>query len=164
MRRVEFARARRSAQARLQRLRILTRQFGGHARGDFRIVAQRQDVAARRANGGELVDALDGAFSAVTLAEIAPRLDAEEMIWAPVLTAAEAIVDPQAIAAGAIVQTPQHEGPPLNAPGAPIRFPGADDGPKGPAPKMGEHTRAVLAQLGYSETEIDALFESGAAA
>jgi crotonobetainyl-CoA:carnitine CoA-transferase CaiB-like acyl-CoA transferase len=119
---------------------------------------------ARRANGGELVDALDGAFSAVTLAEIAPRLDAEEMIWAPVLTAAEAIVDPQAIAAGAIVQTPQHEGPPLNAPGAPIRFPGANDGPKGPAPKVGEHTRAVLAQLGYSETEIDALFESGAAA
>jgi crotonobetainyl-CoA:carnitine CoA-transferase CaiB-like acyl-CoA transferase len=28
---------------------------------------------------------------------------------------------------------------------------------------MGEHTRSVLAQAGYSEAEIDALFASGAA-
>ncbi|PZO52051.1 MAG: CoA transferase [Alphaproteobacteria bacterium] len=119
---------------------------------------------ARRANGADLVDVLDEAFAAFTLAELAGRLDAEEMIWSPVQTAAEAIVDPQAIAAGAVVQTPQHEGPPINAPGAPIRFPGADDGPKGPAPKLGEHTRAVLTQFGYSEDEIDALYASGAAA
>jgi crotonobetainyl-CoA:carnitine CoA-transferase CaiB-like acyl-CoA transferase len=119
---------------------------------------------ARRANGPELVDLLDAAFAAAPLADIATRLDAEEMIWAPMLTAAEAIADPQAIAAGAVVQTPQADGTTINAPGAPIRFPGADDGPKGPAPQMGEHTRAVLAQLGYSEAEIDALYESGAAA
>lgn len=119
---------------------------------------------ARRANGADLVDVLDEAFAAFKLAELAGRLDAEEMIWSPVQTAAEAIVDPQAIAAGAVVQTPQHEGPPINAPGAPIRFPGADDGPKGPAPKLGEHTRAVLTQFGYSEDEIDALYASGAAA
>jgi crotonobetainyl-CoA:carnitine CoA-transferase CaiB-like acyl-CoA transferase len=29
---------------------------------------------------------------------------------------------------------------------------------------MGEHTRAVLAQLGYSDAEIDAFYASGAAA
>jgi len=119
---------------------------------------------ARRANGADLVDVLDEAFAVFTLAEVAGRLDAEEMIWSPVQTAAEAIIDPQAIAAGAVVQTPQHEGPPINAPGAPIRFPGADDGPKGPAPKLGEHTRAVLTQLGYSQDEINALYASGAAA
>ena len=86
------------------------------------------------------------------------------MIWAPVLSAAEAVSDPQTIAAGAVVQTPQHNGPPINAPAAPIRFPGADDGPKGPAPKVGEHTSAVLAELGYSENEIADLLGSGAAA
>ncbi len=118
----------------------------------------------RRQNGPALVDLLDAAFGARDLAEIAASLDAEELIWAPVLTAAEAVKDPQAIAAGAVVQTPQHDGTTINAPGAPIRFPGADDGPKGPAPKMGEHTRQVLAQAGYSEAEIDALFASGAAA
>jgi crotonobetainyl-CoA:carnitine CoA-transferase CaiB-like acyl-CoA transferase len=118
----------------------------------------------RRQNSGELVDLLDAAFAARTMDEIAPALDAEEMIWAPVLSAAEAAADPQAIAAGAVVQTPQHDGTTINAPAAPVRFPGADDGPKGPAPKTGEHTRAVLAQAGYSENEIEALFASGAAA
>ncbi len=107
---------------------------------------------------------LDDAFAALTQAEVAAALDAEEMIWAPVLTAAEAAADPQAIAAGAVVQTPQHDGSTTPTPAGPIRFPGADDGPKGPAPRVGEHTRAVLAEAGYSETEIDALYASGAAA
>ena len=86
------------------------------------------------------------------------------MVWAPILSPAEAISDPQAIAAGCVVQTPTHEGGVFNAPASPVRFPGADDGPKGPAPRFGEHTRAVLAELGYSESEIDALYSSGAAA
>ena len=119
---------------------------------------------ARRENGAQLVPLLDAAFAARPLAEIAPALDAEEMIWAPMLTAAEAIVDPQAIAAGCVVRTPKHDGGVMNAPAAPVRFPGADDGPKGPSPRAGEHTRAVLAELGYSEAEIDDLFAKGAAA
>ena len=121
-------------------------------------------VRARREHGAELVPLLDEAFAARPLAEIAPALDAEQMIWAPVLTAAEAIADPQALAAGCVVQTPKHDGGVMNAPAAPIRFPGADDGPKGPSPRPGEHTRAVLAELGYSKEEIDALYASGAAA
>lgn len=131
-----------------------------HLIEDERFVRAKQ----RRKNGPELVDLLDAAFAARDLLEIAASLDEEELIWAPVLTAAEAIKDPQALAAGAIVQTPQADGSTIRAPAAPIRFPGADDGPKGPAPKVGEHTRAVLAQAGYSESEIDALFASGAAA
>ncbi len=118
----------------------------------------------RRQNGGALVDMLDAAFASRDLAEIAASLDAEQLIWAPVLSAAEAIVDPQAIAAGAVVQTPQRDGTTINAPGAPIRFPGVSDNPRGPAPLAGEHTRAVLAELGYGAEEIDAMFASGAAA
>jgi crotonobetainyl-CoA:carnitine CoA-transferase CaiB-like acyl-CoA transferase len=119
---------------------------------------------ARRKFGGELVDLLDEAFAKLTIAETSVALDSEEMIWAPVQSAAEAVADPQAIAAGAIVRTPQHDGSTIAAPGGPVRFPGVDDGPKGPAPLPGEHTRAVLAQAGYSEAEIEALFASGAAA
>lgn len=121
-------------------------------------------VRARREHGAELVPLLDEAFASRPLIEIAAALDAEEMIWAPVLTAAEAIADPQAIAAGCVVETPRHDGGTMNAPAAPVRFPGADDGPKGPSPRPGEHTRAVLAELGYSSAEIDALYASGAAA
>jgi len=122
------------------------------------------NVRDRREHGAELVPLLDEAFAAHPLAEIAPALDAEEMIWAPVLTAAEAIADPQAIAAGCVVQTPKHDGGLMNAPAGPIRFTGADDGPKGPSPRAGEHTRAVLAELGYSEAEIEDMYATGAAA
>ena len=118
----------------------------------------------RRENGAELVPLLDEAFAARSFDEIAAALDAEEMIWAPVLTAAEAIADPQAIAAGCVVQTPRHDGGVMNAPAGPVRFPGADDGPKGPSPRAGEHTRAVLLEAGYSGAEIDAMYASGAAA
>ena len=48
----------------------------------------------------------------------------------------------------------------FKAPGGPARFPGADDGPKGPAPTMGQHTHEILSALGYSEAEI--LAASGA--
>jgi crotonobetainyl-CoA:carnitine CoA-transferase CaiB-like acyl-CoA transferase len=81
-----------------------------------------------------------------------------------VLTPAEAVADPQALAAGCVVKTPTANGGTINAPAAPIRFVGADDGPKGPAPSAGQHTRAVLAQAGYSAAEIDAMYASGAAA
>jgi crotonobetainyl-CoA:carnitine CoA-transferase CaiB-like acyl-CoA transferase len=118
----------------------------------------------RREHGAALVDLLDEAFAARPLAEIAAALDAEAMIWSPVLTPAEAIADRQAIAAGCVVQTPLHDGGVMPAPAGPVRFPGADDGPKGPAPRPGEHTRAVLAELGYSAADIDALYASGAAA
>lgn len=118
---------------------------------------------ARRENAAELVPLLDDAFAKLDYAQAAAALDGEHMVWAPILSPAEAISDPQAIAAGCVVQTPTHEGGLFNAPASPVRFPGADDGPKGPAPRFGEHTRAVLAELGYSDAEIDALHSSGAA-
>lgn len=119
---------------------------------------------ARRDNGAALVALLDDAFGALSLAEAGAALDAEDIIWSPVQKAADAIRDPQLIAAGGVVQTPQNDGGSILAPGGPLRFPGADDGPKGPAPRMGEHTRAVLTEAGYSAEAIEALFASGAAA
>jgi crotonobetainyl-CoA:carnitine CoA-transferase CaiB-like acyl-CoA transferase len=128
--------------------------------GDARFASSK----SRRENKTALVALLDDAFARFTLGEIGPALDQEDLIWAPVLSPAEAIADGQAIAAGCVVETPNGKGASFKAPAGPIRFPGADDGPKGPAPGVGQHTRAVLSELGYSTGEIDALFSSGAAA
>lgn len=118
---------------------------------------------ARRANQRVIVEILDEAFSRYDKEEIAKRLDEYAIAWSPVQTLGEVAQDPQALAAGAIVQTPsaKGDGTTYPSPASPVRFPGADDGPKGPSPAMGEHSRDVLLSLGYSADEISALISSG---
>ena len=114
----------------------------------------------RRANSAACIDLFDEAFGKLTRAEIAQRLDQYSIAWAPVQTLAEVAKDPQVIASGAISQTPsaKGDGSTYASPSSPVRFPGADDGPKGPSPAMGQHTRDVLSAMGKSDIEIDALY------
>ncbi len=118
---------------------------------------------ARRKHAAACVDMMDCAFANFTRAEIAARLDENGLAWAPVQTLAEVADDPQTEAAGAIAQVPHAsaDGSHFASPASPVRFPGADDGPKGPSPAMGEHTREVLGSLGMSEAEIDAALKAG---
>ncbi|MEL7481323.1 MAG: CaiB/BaiF CoA-transferase family protein [Pseudomonadota bacterium] len=119
----------------------------------------------RRQNAGELVDLFDAAFAKFTKLEIATRLDVEQIAWAPVQTLAEVAADPQVAATGAITEVPSASGDgTFKSPASPVRFPGADDGPKGASPRPGEHSRDVLTALGLSTEEIDALIASGAVA
>ena len=117
----------------------------------------------RRRNVKECVEILDAGFAKYTREEMAKRLDEQSLAWSPVQTLAEAALDPQVKAAGGIVDVPSSagDGTTFSSPASPVRFPGADDGPKGPAPRLGEHTRDVLASLGRSSTEIDQLLEAG---
>ncbi|MCR9078781.1 MAG: CoA transferase [Hyphomonadaceae bacterium] len=116
---------------------------------------------SRRANAAELVTIMDAEFGKYTKAEIAQRLDDESIAWAPVQTLAEVAKDPQVAAAGGITQVPSAsgDGSSFSSPASPIRFPGADDGPKGPSPLMGEHSRDILGALGYDDAKIDGLFK-----
>lgn len=117
----------------------------------------------RMDNKAELVRALDEGFGELTLAEATARLTAGDVIWAPLQTPAEAQEDEYLKSAGCFVEVEDRDGERYLAPASPARFPGAHDGPKGPAPGLGQHTREVLAQVGYSEADIDRLVASGAA-
>ncbi len=130
-------------------------------------LAEEEDLATskgRRANGRRVVETLEAAFAKFSTEEVSARLDAESIAWAPVQTLAQVAKDPQVEAAGGIVQTPSRGGGTFRAPAAPARFPGTDDGPKGPSPTPGEHTRETLSGLGMSEGEIYDLFEQGVVA
>jgi crotonobetainyl-CoA:carnitine CoA-transferase CaiB-like acyl-CoA transferase len=146
---------------------------GGHGGWEaFLKAAGREDLIAderfasgkaRRANSRELAQELDAAFAALPMAEIAQRLNDADLVWAPLQTPAEVAEDPQIAAAGAFVEIEDGAGGTYRSVSAPARFPGADATVRPPSPKLGEHTRSVLEELGYGAADIDAMIESGAA-
>ena len=119
---------------------------------------------ARRQHARELCAELDAAFAALTFEEIARRLDEADLVWAPMQTPAEVAADPQVAAAGAFVDVEDGKGGTYRSPAAPARFPGADASVRPPSPQLGEHTREVLGELGYSDSEVAEIFATGAAA
>ncbi|PKP76566.1 MAG: CoA transferase [Alphaproteobacteria bacterium HGW-Alphaproteobacteria-3] len=117
----------------------------------------------RRANAAELVDILDAAFAAHDVEYWRAKLDAEDIIWAPLMRPADVFADPQAHAAGAYVTVPEEDGSGTYlAPASPIRFPGYDDTPKSASPALGQHTLETLQAAGFTDAEIAALRSSGA--
>jgi crotonobetainyl-CoA:carnitine CoA-transferase CaiB-like acyl-CoA transferase len=78
-------------------------------------------------------------------------------------TLMELEMNPQAHEAGCFVETPDGWGGSFWGPASPVRFPGVDTSPTGPAPKLGQHTREVLIEAGYDPAAVDALIASGAA-
>lgn len=119
---------------------------------------------ARRENSPALVAEFDQAFAELPFDEIARRLDAADMVWSAVQTPADVVADPQVAAAGALIDVEDGEGGTYRSPAAPMRFPGADVAVRPAAPGLGQHTREVLAELGYTSERIEAMFAEGAAA
>jgi crotonobetainyl-CoA:carnitine CoA-transferase CaiB-like acyl-CoA transferase len=103
----------------------------------------------RRHNAKELVAELDELFAGRARAEWTEVFDRHDVWWAPVNTAEDVVVDPQAIAAGAFVEVPDGLGSGSHrAVATPVRFANPDDArPRGPVPALGEHTEEVLREL-----------------
>jgi crotonobetainyl-CoA:carnitine CoA-transferase CaiB-like acyl-CoA transferase len=107
--------------------------------------------------------ALEAAFESRTLEEAGALLNEADIAWAPMETLMELEMNPQAHEAGIFVETPDGWGGSFYGPASPVRFPGVDTAPRRPAPKLGEHTREVLLELGYDEAQVTAMLAAGAA-
>ena len=118
----------------------------------------------RKDNSVALVAELDDAFGSLDFEDIARRLDEVDLVWAPVQTPAQVAADPQVAAAGALIDVEDGQGGTYRSPAAPARFPGADATVRPAAPGLGQHTREVLAEIGYAPAEIEAMLASGSAA
>jgi crotonobetainyl-CoA:carnitine CoA-transferase CaiB-like acyl-CoA transferase len=99
--------------------------------------------------------ALETAFEAMTLDEAAALLDAADIAFGTMDTLAELEMNPQAHEAGCFVEVADGWGGSFWSPASPVRFPGVDTSPRGPAPKLGQHTREVLLEAGLTEAEVD---------
>ncbi|MEQ1890539.1 MAG: CaiB/BaiF CoA-transferase family protein [Alphaproteobacteria bacterium] len=113
---------------------------------------------ARRKNATEIVAILDEVFAKKTLEQWGRIFDDSDLVWAPVQTSAQVVVDPQAHAAGAFVDVTRKNGETYKSVATPVRFhDGEDAQPRGDTPAFGEHTLEVLREYGFSEAEIESL-------
>ncbi len=124
--------------------------------GDPRFV----DMSARQANAAACIAELDAVFAQHTLDEWKGILAALDAPWSPMQSINEVIDDPQVQANSYIGEVATDDGGSYRLPSVPVQFDGCPPDLRR-APEHGEHTEAVLLELGYDWERIGALAEAG---
>ncbi|MBZ5603208.1 MAG: CoA transferase [Acidobacteriia bacterium] len=115
--------------------------------------------AARRGNSAALIERMDDAFAQCDLSHWSSVLKEHDLIWGPVPPPSDVAHDPQFEQNYVFAEIE----PGLKTVQNPIRVEGLEKAAPRMAPGMGQHTRDVLLELGYSEEQIAQMIERGAA-
>jgi crotonobetainyl-CoA:carnitine CoA-transferase CaiB-like acyl-CoA transferase len=109
-----------------------------------------------------LVETLTPYFRQRTTAEWLEQLEAMGVPVGPVLSIAEMQANPQTQAREMVTQVRHSRLGPVKTIGIPVKFSASPGSLRRGAPLLGEHTREVLREHGYSDAEIDTLAAEGA--
>jgi 2-methylfumaryl-CoA isomerase len=121
------------------------------------------DEGVRFAERARLAPLFDQAFAGKDLAELTPAFDSLGVCWGPYQPLEAALADPRLYAGNPVFDELDHpSGERYPAPGAAATIPQDPRSPVRAAPRLGEHTDEVLAEvLGLSSTEIGDLHDQG---
>jgi crotonobetainyl-CoA:carnitine CoA-transferase CaiB-like acyl-CoA transferase len=125
--------------------------------GDLLADARLSDNARRVAARGWLPARIGEEMARFSSAELAERLERARIPFAPLRRPDQLVDDPHLNASEQFVATPLPGRAPAKLPKMPVRSTAFEFGLRRPAPHLGEHTREVLAELGLTNDEIDAL-------
>ncbi len=119
------------------------------------------DSRSRYRNMAELIDLMDAALSKKSRDEWGEIFDKAGLIWGPVLGLHEVPQDPHALEIGMFPKVQHPDMGEYRTVNIPMRFATADVRPQGPSPVLGEHTKTILAENGFSAADIESLIDSG---
>lgn len=118
--------------------------------------------AARSVNAKARIHMMQEYIAQRTTAEWLEQLDAADVPCAPVLRRSEVIHNEQVVARGLIQEIDQPGVGRVRQPTPAARFDVHPSAIAGPAPRIGEHSREVLAELGYDDRAINKMVENKA--
>jgi crotonobetainyl-CoA:carnitine CoA-transferase CaiB-like acyl-CoA transferase len=111
--------------------------------------------SARSVNATARINKMQEYIGKHTTAEWLERLDAADVPCAPILRRGDIIHNDQVVARGIITEFDQPKVGLVRQPKPAARFEVNEAAIGGPAPRIGEHSREVLRELGYDESAIE---------
>ncbi|MCC5862872.1 MAG: CoA transferase [Gammaproteobacteria bacterium] len=148
-------------------LSVSEKEFAGicraYGREDMLTDERFVTLAARMKNAMALVETLDAEAAKWRVADLAPRLVAEEVPFSVVNTRANLHEAPQIVHNATLVETEHPAAGRIRLPRHPLRFGGTPAVHRHDAPGLGEHTDAVLTEAGFTPAAITGLREAGVA-
>jgi len=113
--------------------------------------------AARSVNAAARIHKMAEYIAQHSTAEWLERLDAADVPCAPILRRSEIIGNEQVVARGIIAEFEQPTVGRVRQPKPAARFEVNEAAIGGPAPRVGQHSKDVLRELGYSDGDIETM-------
>jgi len=107
------------------------------------------------------VEALSEIFRTKPMAEWVEIVSKAGVPCGPINRVSDVVNDPQVLAREMVVDLPHPKVPDLRMPGSPLKLAESPPTLRRPPPLLGQHNQEVLAELGYTPTQVANLRQRG---